>query len=217
MGLSLTLLLCYRLKEKQIFSYGILDGYNGTWSVDLMEQCLLSHLYFDHLQSLEIKKDDEIFSILRDEFEKADQTLKANINDVIMRRSELTLTEPPRKNSSDYLAYKRKLKELDEKISSGAFAITSLIVDNRLFVCNVGPSHCFLCVHDPRTYEKRVVSLDTDHSLSSIEEMMRLADLKADVNSLSQSYYSNDPIIRYTRCLGDFKLKMYYHEFPQFK
>ncbi len=42
-----------RLKENQIYAYGILDGFNNTWIVDLIEQCLLTNMYFDHLPKLE--------------------------------------------------------------------------------------------------------------------------------------------------------------------
>jgi hypothetical protein len=43
-----TLLL--RLKENRVFAYGVLDGFNGCWSVDLLDQCFLTNIYFDNMQ-----------------------------------------------------------------------------------------------------------------------------------------------------------------------
>lgn len=48
--------LLLRLKENEIYAYGILDGFNGSWTVDFIEQCLLSNIYFDHLFSLQSKR-----------------------------------------------------------------------------------------------------------------------------------------------------------------
>ena len=102
--------------------------------------------------------------------------------------------------------------------------MVSLIIDNRLFVANVGTSHCFICVFDKVTNEKKVISLvELEHNLSNLKEMLRLSDLMPNVpndmekNKDALSFDSNKSQIKYTRCLGDFKLKLYYHEYAQFK
>lgn len=41
-----------RFIENEVYAYGLLDGYNGTLSVDLAEQCILTDMYFDHLSTL---------------------------------------------------------------------------------------------------------------------------------------------------------------------
>lgn len=105
------------------------------------------------------------------------------------------------------------MNEIDKKIDSGVFATISLIIDDRLFVANIGNVHCFICSYDKTTFEKRVTTLETVHSLENISEMLRLANLKANVDESSVNYNH----IRYTRCLGDFKHKLYYHEQPQFR
>lgn len=45
----------YEFKKDLIYAYGLLDGYNGIWAVDLVEQCILTNMYFDHLATLEKK------------------------------------------------------------------------------------------------------------------------------------------------------------------
>ena len=80
-----------RLKENHVFAYGILDGYNGTWTVDLLEQSLLTNMYFDNLNQLQEMNDEEVYTILKEEFNKAEQTLEENIKDLLMKRATLTL------------------------------------------------------------------------------------------------------------------------------
>lgn len=101
----------YELIDNQIYAYGLLDGYNGISAVDLVEQVLLTNLCFDHLHTLQsknlwiwiliflqfyiwlkiykAKSDDDIFAILKTEFEKAEQTLKENLNETLMKRATL--------------------------------------------------------------------------------------------------------------------------------
>lgn len=79
------------MKENKIYAYGIVDGYNGTFAVDLIEQCLLSDLYFDHLNNMETKTDDQVFALLKDEFQKAEQTLRDNQEDLLLTRASKTI------------------------------------------------------------------------------------------------------------------------------
>jgi hypothetical protein len=103
-----------------------------------------------------------------------------------------------------------EVKNIDEQIQSGAFAVVSLIVRDRLFVANVGTAHVFLCFYDERTSEKSLIPLETPHTLETYSEFERLANLNANVEANGNS-------ISYTRCLGNFKLKYYYHEYPEFE
>jgi serine/threonine protein phosphatase PrpC len=116
------------------------------------------------------------------------------------------------------LENRKEIAEIDKKIDSGAFATISLLIDDRLYVANVGTVHCFVCTYNKRTFEKRVTTMESAHTLTNISEMLRLADLKADVQeALLKGRSSSGGFITYTRCLGDFKHKLYYHEQPQFK
>ena len=113
----------------------------------------------------------------------------------------------------------KEIRNIDNQIKSGAFAVVSLVIDDRLFIANVGTSHCFLCFYDMKTNEKSLVSLETVHNLSNFAELDRLAKLNARVSFSSADSDANEPhsLIKYTRCMGDFKLKLYYDELPQFQ
>jgi serine/threonine protein phosphatase PrpC len=78
----------------------------------------------------------------------------------------------------EYLENLKVIKDLDKQIESGSFAIISLMIDNRLFVANVGTSHCFVCIYDKNNNEKKVIPLETEHTTSALPEMIRLSNLK---------------------------------------
>ena len=69
----------------------MLDGYGGSWAVDFVEQCIMTSLYFDHLSTLESKTDAEVIEILQTEFYKTEQTLRDNLQGVLMDRASLTI------------------------------------------------------------------------------------------------------------------------------
>lgn len=216
----------YELIENQIFAYGILDGYNGTGAVDIVEQALLTNVCFDHLHTLQNKTDEEIYSILSLEFEKAEQQLKEQLQELLMRRASLVFqNEELRKGTVEYLSNRRDISHCDQQIASGAFAMLALIIDKKLFVANVGIANCFVCVYDKQNNnEKKVISLESDHSIANEEECRRIQDLNCDLNYVfekaiekNKTIENHSKIISYTRCLGDFKLKFYYNEHPQFK
>ncbi len=116
------------------------------------------------------------------------------------------------------------MKMCDQHLESGAFALLALIIDKKLFVANVGIANCFVCVYDKHMNEKKVISLESDHTIHSEEEFRRLEKLHADLNDVKTNVDEINKVIenrrkfiKYTRCLGDFKLKYYYNEMPQFK
>jgi serine/threonine protein phosphatase PrpC len=139
-----------------------------------------------------------------------------------------------RRGTREYTEHIKDIKAIDEQIKSGAFAVVSLVVDDRLFVANVGTAHIFLCFYDKKSREKSIITLDTQHTLATFSELDRLAKLQANLQcglplpsssaTLTKegdkgfdSVALDSSSIKYTRCLGDFKLKYYYHECPEFE
>lgn len=198
----------YEFKENVVFAYGLLDGYEGSWAVDFVEQCIMTSLYFDHLSTLESKTDEEVIEILQAEFHKTEQALQDNLQSILMDRASLSIQAAELKRGSlEFVSNRKKIAELDKFLNSGSFATVALIIENRLFLANVGTNHCFIYKYNAKTNEQQVVSIETEHNLSNNAEMMRLMNLNANLDKMS---------ISYTRCLGDFKIKLYYHELPEF-
>jgi len=109
----------------------------------------------------------------------------------------------------------KEIRILNKKISSGASAIIALLIENRLFVSNVGSSHCFICLFNKETLQKSLLILEKDHSLKSWIEIKRLSDLNVDIDTLLSSS-QNDSVIN-TRFIGGFDSKNYYQELDAFK
>lgn len=203
----------YEFIENEIYAYGLLDGYSGSISVDLAEQCILTDMYFDQLTTLKTKKNDEIIEILKSEFEKTEQTLAANFQEKIVERGTLTINSSElQKGTNEYDNYLKELKKIDNYLNSGCFAFISLLVENRLFLATVGTSHCFLLKYD--NDGAYVATFQINHKISNLEEMKRLNDLKADI-LVSEGACTKTQI--FTRCLGDFNSKHFYTENPIFK
>lgn len=200
----------YEFKENAIYAFGLLDGYNGTWAVDLVDQSILTNTYFDHLDTLQKKNDDEVFEILTNEFQKTEELLRDNSYDILLKIADINVQlDMIKKGTPEYQERQREIKYHNAQINSGVFALVSLVIDNRLFVANVGPINCFVCLVDKEDkYKLKVVPLQTDHSLANIDEVMRLIKIKADITDLDQNHLA----IKYTRCLGDFKIKSQYQE-----
>jgi serine/threonine protein phosphatase PrpC len=160
------------------------------------------------------KTDEEINNILYTEFEKTEQFLRENQKEILMKRAELIIKASDlRKGSIPYVSNKKVIESYDTQLKCGTFALISLVIEKRLFIANVGTSHWFICRHIKSTNETQVISYETDHKITNATEMMRLMKLNA---SIDMPNGKNKPI-EYTRCLGNFKLKDYYHEYPQFQ
>jgi hypothetical protein len=134
----------------------------------------------------------------------------------MLRLSLLNISQEENKNKStpEYIMNQKEIKLLNSQINSGTFSLVALIIDNRLFIGNIGPVNCFVCCIDKTNKNKlKVIPLQTDHTVLSTEEVIRLVKLKADITDLDSV---NDLDIKYTRCLGDFKLKTHFQQYEIF-
>ncbi|RNA37902.1 TGF-beta-activated kinase 1 and MAP3K7-binding 1-like isoform X1 [Brachionus plicatilis] len=204
----------FELKDGEIYAYAVIDGFNGTWVVDFLEQFLLSNLYFDHLSDLSIKSNEEINDLLIKEFFDAERYLSEQSQETLAKRASINIhLANLNKRCPEYAEKIEELKMLNDDLTIGAYAVVSLIVNDRLFVTNLGTSHCFVCVYDKSNREKKVITLETEHSLRNLSEIQRLINLKADVKEYD---YDSSPSIKHSRCFGDFYSKYFFYENPQF-
>jgi serine/threonine protein phosphatase PrpC len=129
--------------------------------------------------------DEEINKVLKNEFVQVEQTLQENLHDLLVRRADRTLYRNSlRRGDRDYTESMNEIRAIDERLKSGAFAVVSLIVNDRLFVANVGTARIFLCFYDQKTREKSIIALDTPHTLATFSELDRLIKLNANVQSV---------------------------------
>lgn len=77
----------------------------------------------------------------------------------------------------------QRLREIDQHLSGGVTVVLALVVNNKLFVANVGEIRALLCKTDDNSV-MRVVQLTVDHSLNNEDELLRLSQLGLDINKL---------------------------------
>jgi TAK1-binding protein 1 len=187
----------YVLKDNSIYAYGILDGFNGIYTVDIVNASILLNLYFDHLNTLVNKTDEDVYELISNEFKRTERLLLNYSRDKLDQRNMLT-------NSLDVRRNFEAVKTLDNDLSNGAFALITILIENRLFVVNLGTSSCFICFQNDDSIYFDICA--NEHLVSSQNEIDRLSNLHVDLSHLS-----------YTRCLGDFKTKFYFRELDEFK
>ncbi len=165
-------------------------------------------MYFDRVFELQNMTDKEILDALNDEFRQAETTLHDHQQGVLLERASLAIELADlKKGTINYVTVVKKKESLDKQLDSGLSAMIALVVDRRLFVTNIGTSHCFIFKYNEISDEKDVVSVETEHKVKNRLEFIRLNKINATLDNPEQI----------TRCLGDFKLKLYYYENPQFK
>ncbi len=76
-------------------------------------------------------------------------------------------------------------------------AFTGLLVDNRLFVANVGDTVA-LVARQMAGGELKVIPLSVDHTVSNEDEVLRLNHLRVRTDALTSALAPQ----AYTRCLG---------------
>lgn len=86
------------------------------------------------------------------------------------------------------LAYKGTVSQLQidrinkstRQLSCGTSAAVALIVNNKLYVANVGDSRALLCKTDKHGVHK-VIQLSVDHDLTNEDELLRLENIGLDL------------------------------------
>lgn len=181
-------------EEYSLCLYGVFHGFNGSQAADFLvkrlpAELLLGQLGPDNPADLVKETIKQAFvSVDREYFSSIGETLAARL---VLRSEEL------RADSRDRLA------ELDREVSSGCVASVALILDNCLYLANVGDCHTFLCHKGKETIE--ITSLTIKHNLDNEDEYLRLEHLGFKQKPNSESSALGSPA--YTRCFGNYLVK----------
>jgi serine/threonine protein phosphatase PrpC len=187
----------------------------------------------DHLPFLQQMSEDEVKKTLLNEFINTEALLENNLQQVFNNNNK-------RRESS---SYRWRLSKLDSdresansddkngdlaKLRSGSFATIALMINEKLYISNLGTNYCILVTKsssllspssttqsnvslNDNNMQLNLISLTDEHSLSNPNEMERLLSLKAN--------FTQETIdrISYTRCFGNFDHKNYYKESDVFR
>ncbi|XP_069545660.1 TGF-beta-activated kinase 1 and MAP3K7-binding protein 1 isoform X5 [Brachyistius frenatus] len=102
-----------------------------------------------------------------------------------------------------------RLKELEQEVSGGATAVVALILNNKLYIANVGTNRVLLC-KSSSDGQNQVLQIGRPHSTDNEDELQRLAALGVDSARVRQAGQIAGQSS--TRRLGDYRVKFNYNE-----
>uniref|UniRef100_A0A3P9J126 TGF-beta activated kinase 1/MAP3K7 binding protein 1 n=1 Tax=Oryzias latipes TaxID=8090 RepID=A0A3P9J126_ORYLA len=129
--------------EDGCFLYGIFNGYDGSRVANFAAQCLTAELLLGQLNSSHT--DGDVRRILTQAFDVVEKSYFETIDDALAEKAHLSpYTLPHNENVAFHQLtpqsqkVQERLKELEQEVSGGATAVVALILNNKLYVANVG-------------------------------------------------------------------------------
>ncbi|XP_042284679.1 TGF-beta-activated kinase 1 and MAP3K7-binding protein 1 isoform X1 [Thunnus maccoyii] len=208
-----------RLKtENGCFLYGVFNGYDGCRVTSVASQCLSAELLLGQLNSSHT--DNDVRRMLTQAFDVVEKSYFATIGDALAMKAELSNFDSPsqienmsfhhlsslNQNPQERL---ERLKQLEQEVSGGATAVVALILNNKLYIANVGTNRALLC-KSSSDGQNQVLQIGRPHSTDNEDELQRLAALGLDSARIRQAGQIGGQSS--TRRLGDHRVKNNYNE-----
>ncbi|KAM9818469.1 TGF-beta-activated kinase 1 and MAP3K7-binding protein 1 isoform 3-T3 [Syngnathus typhle] len=182
--------------------YAVFNGYDGSRVASFASQCLTAELLLEQLSA--DHKESDVRRILTQAFEAVEKSYLHTIDDALAEKANLSGYMLPHSEK-----VQERLKELEQEVSGGAMAIVALILNNKLYIANVGTNRALLC-KTTSDGQNQFFQLGRPHSTANDDELQRLAALGLDsarVRQAGQIAGQNS-----TRRLGDYRVKINYSD-----
>ncbi|KAM3624380.1 uncharacterized protein V6R79_022717 [Siganus canaliculatus] len=194
--------------EDGCFLYGVFNGYDGSRVASFASQCLTAELLLGQLNSGHA--DSDVRRILTQAFDVVEKSYFDTIDDALAEKAHLSnYVLPHNELSSQSQKVQERLKELEKEVSGGATAVVALILNNKLYIANVGTNRALLC-KSSSDGQNQVLQIGRPHSTDNEEELQRLATLGVDAACVRQAGQIAGQSS--TRRLGDYRVKFNYNE-----
>ncbi|XP_077308449.1 TGF-beta-activated kinase 1 and MAP3K7-binding protein 1 isoform X2 [Lithobates pipiens] len=167
--------------ENNIYLYGVFNGYSGTRATNFVGQRLSAELLLGQLHS---------------------DVTDAEVHRVLLQGA--VLQQLP----SQYQKIVERLNTLEKEIYGGAMVIVVIIVNNKLYVANVGTNRALLCKSTVDGLQ--VTQLNADHTTENEDELFRLSQLGLDTAKIKQAGVIGGQAS--TRRIGDYKVKYNFND-----
>ncbi|XP_051240363.1 TGF-beta-activated kinase 1 and MAP3K7-binding protein 1 isoform X3 [Dicentrarchus labrax] len=190
--------------EDGCFLYGVFNGYDGSRVASFASQCLTAELLLGQLNSSHT--DNDVRRILTQAFDVVEKSYFETIDDALAEKANLSNYLPPHNESQKV---QDRLKELEQEVSGGATAVVALILNNKLYIANVGTNRALLC-KSSSDGQNQVLQIGRPHSTDNEDELQRLAALGVDSARVRQAGQIAGQSS--TRRLGDYPVKFNYNE-----
>uniref|UniRef100_A0A672ZE03 TGF-beta activated kinase 1/MAP3K7 binding protein 1 n=2 Tax=Sphaeramia orbicularis TaxID=375764 RepID=A0A672ZE03_9TELE len=197
--------------EEGCFLYGVFNGYDGSRVASFASQCLTAELLLGQLNSSHT--DNDVRRILTQAFDVVEKSYFETIDDALAEKAHLSNYLPHNENmsfhqlSSQSQKVQERLSQLEQEVSGGATAVVALILNNRVYIANVGTNRALLC-KSSSDGQNQVLQIGRPHSTDNEEELQRLAALGVDSSRVRQAGQIAGQSS--TRRLGDYRVKFNY-------
>ncbi|XP_047434039.1 TGF-beta-activated kinase 1 and MAP3K7-binding protein 1 isoform X1 [Mugil cephalus] len=204
-----------RLKgEDGCFLYGVFNGYDGSRVANFASQCLTAELLLGQLNSNHT--DNDVRRILTQAFDVVEKSYFDTIDDALAEKANLSNYLLPHNENLPYhqlspqsQKMQERLRELEQEVAGGATAAVAVILNNKLYIANVGTNRVLLC-KSSSDGQNQVLQIGRPHSTDNDDELQRLAALGVDSARIRQAGQIAGQSS--TRRLGDYRVKFNYNE-----
>ncbi|XP_010843533.1 PREDICTED: TGF-beta-activated kinase 1 and MAP3K7-binding protein 1 [Bison bison bison] len=194
--------------ENNCFLYGVFNGYDGNRVTNFVAQRLSAELLLGQLNTEHTEAD--VRRVLLQAFDVVERSFLESIDDALAEKaslqSQLPEGVPQHQLPPQYQKILERLKALEKEISGGAMAVVAVLLNNRLYVANVGTNRALLCKSTVDGLQ--VTQLNVDHTTENEDELFRLSQLGLDAGKIKQVGVICGQ--ESTRRIGDYKVKYGY-------
>lgn len=138
----------------------------------LSAELLLGQLNTEHT-------DADVRRVLLQAFDVVERSFLESIDDALAEKaslqSQLPEGVPQHQLLPQYQKILERLKALEKEISGGAMAVVAVLLNNKLYVANVGTNRALLCRSTVDGLQ--VTQLNVDHTAENEDELFRLSQL----------------------------------------
>ncbi|KAF0037039.1 hypothetical protein F2P81_009913 [Scophthalmus maximus] len=188
--------------EDGCFLYGVFNGYDGGRVANFASQCLTAELLLGQLKSSHT--DADVRRILTQAFDVVEKSYFETIDDALAEKAHLSNYVLPHNEK-----VQERLKDLEQEVSGGATAAVALILNNKLYIANVGTNRVLLC-KSSSDGQNQVLQIGRPHSTDNEDELQRLTALGVDAARVRQAGQIAGQSS--TRRLGDYRVKFNYSD-----
>ncbi|KAF6122021.1 TGF-beta activated kinase 1 (MAP3K7) binding protein 1 [Phyllostomus discolor] len=198
--------------ENNCFLYGVFNGYDGNRVTSFVAQRLSAELLLGQLSAEHAEAD--VRRVLLQAFDVVERSFLESIDDALAEKASLQSQLPERwpqgvpqhQLPPQYQKILERLKVLERETSGGAMAVVAVLLNNKLYVANVGTNRALLCKSTVDGLQ--VTQLNMDHTPENEDELFRLSQLGLDAGKIKQVGVICGQ--ESTRRIGDYKVKYGY-------
>ncbi|KAL1005649.1 hypothetical protein UPYG_G00061800 [Umbra pygmaea] len=195
--------------EDGCYLYGVFNGFDGSRVSSYVSQCLTAELLLGQLNSTH--SDADVRRALSQAFDVVEKSYFDSIMDALAEKASLQSQQPEgvlfHQLSPQSQKLSERVKVLDQEVSGGATALVALILNNKLYIANVGTNRALLC-KSSSDGQNQVIQIGRPHTTENEDELQRLAGLGLDVSRLRQAGLIAGQSS--TRRIGDYRVKYTY-------